>query len=176
MNRHVVLALTIMLSLGACSGPQSEETDAPPVATLDSAAPAAPPAEKTRPLVPLDATDEEREAYTKAWMDCIRTEGGAGYEEPKVIFQNLADGDAKAKKVEVACRAKQPETYEERQNRTDVSAFRDNQRQWYQCAEKAGYKLTRADENGEFGITEVGPNGDFSSPKMENCRKEAFKN
>jgi hypothetical protein len=92
-----------------------------------------------------------------------------------LLFKYLSEGDAKAKKVEATCHPKEPETYEERQKRTDVSAFRDNQRQWFQCAKKAGYKLTTPDENGEFGITEVGPNGDFASPKMESCRKEAFR-
>jgi hypothetical protein len=178
MSRHVVVALAVALSLGGCSGPAGE-SDAPPVATLQSGAPAAasstPAGEDARPLVRLDATDEEREALTKVWMDCVRTEGGAGYEEPKLLFKYLFEGDAKAKKVEATCHPKEPETYEDRQRRTDVSAFRDNQRQWFKCAEKAGYKLTKPNEDGEFGITEVGPNGDFGSPKMENCRKEAFK-
>jgi len=178
VSRRVVVALAVALSLSGCSGPRSGETDAPPVATLESAAPAAPSSaagEDARPLVRLDATDEERNAATKVWMDCVRDEGGAGYEEPKLLFKYLSEGDAKAKKVEATCHSKEPETYEERQKRTDVSAFRDNQRQWIQCAKKAGYKLTTPDENGQFGITEIGPNGDFGSPKMEACRKEAFR-
>jgi hypothetical protein len=125
--------------------------------------------------VPLDATDEERNRLTKVWTDCVTQTGGPGYEEPKMIFKYLSEGDKKALRVQAACASKMPETYEERQQRTDLATFRDNQRQWYRCAQKAGYKLTEPSEDGEFGITEVGPNGDFGSPKMENCRKEAFK-
>lgn len=162
--------------LGGCSG---EKAEAPPVATLQSAAaPAASsPAvnDDLRPLVRLDATDEEQTALVKVWSTCVQKEGGPGYEEPKMLFQYLADKDPKAIRVEAACHNKFPESYEERQRRKDIAAFRDNQRQWYRCAQQAGYKLTTPDEDGQFGITEIGPQGDFQSPGMENCRKEAFK-
>lgn len=178
LTRYVLPALAVAGLLGGCSGGGSEEADFPRVVSLKSGGPApsaSSAADDQRPLIPLDATDEEREAFGKAWMDCIRKEGGPGYEEPKMIFQYEHDKDPKAKRVRAACLPKEPETYEERQKRTDVAAFRDNQRQWQECARKAGYKLTTPDENGEFGITEIGPNGDFQSPKMENCRKAAFK-
>ena len=80
----------------------------------------------------------------------------------------------KNREIREKCASKEPETYEERQKRHDLPAFKDNQREWYKCAEKAGYDLTAPDENGEFGLAKVGPNGDAASPKMEACRKQAF--
>ncbi|MET0424837.1 MAG: hypothetical protein ABW046_13225 [Actinoplanes sp.] len=171
--RYAAPALAAAFLLGGCAEPKSE----PRVATLQSNAPSASPsadADNRRPLVRLDATDEERDALWKVWGACVTKEGGPGYENPRVIFLKQKQQDPKADVVAAACLEKQPETYEERQKRTDLVLFRDNQRQWYQCAKKAGYKVTAADENGEFGITEVGPNGDFQSPKMEKCRRDAF--
>ena len=171
--RTVAAVLAVALLLGGCSAAEPEQ-EFPRVTSFRSPAEAsAPPSD--RPLVPVDATDDERAAFQETWMACIRKVGGAKYQDPRDLKRFLADKDKNADKVRVACQSKEPETYEERQKRTDVAAFRDNQRQWRECARKAGYKLTAADENGEFGITEVGPNGDFQSEKMENCRKEAFK-
>jgi hypothetical protein len=174
---YAVAAVAVAFLAGGCS---AKPADAPKVASLRSEAPAASKAtasvDDQRPLVRLDATDEERAALAKVWTDCITKTGGPGYEEPKMIFKYLSEGDAKAKRVQAACATKNPETYEERQKRTDIAAFRDNQRQWYECAKEAGYHLTQPDENGEFGLTEIGPQGDFESPKMEACRKEAFRN
>jgi len=160
--RHAVAALAIAGLLGGCS---AAEADFPRVASIKSpelsASQPAVAGDDQRPLIPLDATTEERDALRNRWRDCLRDKGDPGSEHAT---------------VRAACRPVEPETYEERQKRTDVSAFRDNQRQWYRCAEKAGYRLTKADENGEFGLEEVGPDGDFQSPKMEKCRKEAFTN
>jgi hypothetical protein len=180
VGRLLAAALAVTCLLGGCSGAKSDpKAEAPPVATLRSAdAPAASrPAvdDDLRPLLRLDATDEERNAAVKVWADCVRTTGGPGYEEPKMIYKYLHEKDPKAKKVEAACHNKFPETYEERQKRTDLATFKDNQRQWYQCAQKAGYKLNPPDEDGVFGLSEIGPQGDFGSEKMENCRKEAFR-
>jgi hypothetical protein len=59
--------------------------------------------------------------------------------------------------------------------RTDISAYKDNQYEWYQCAKRAGYKVTAPDpETGQFGLAEVGENGDFGSPTMAACRRQAF--
>lgn len=178
LSRLAVPALAIVCLLGGCSTAE-EKTDqragSPQVASLRS--PDAPASSRgapddERPLVPLDATSEDREALWKVWGDCIMKEGD--FDNPKDIFLPENRKDPKTAEVRKTCLPKEPETYEERQKRTDIAAFRDNQREWYKCAQQAGYKLTSADENGEFGITEVGPNGDFGSPTMEACRKEAF--
>ncbi|WP_212999897.1 hypothetical protein [Winogradskya consettensis] len=163
--------------LGGCSGSTSDSsTGSPKVATLQSADVAASPStsvDDQRPLVRLDASDEEREDSIKLWAACVFKLGGPGYEDPRSLIWHR--GEAKAEKIRVACQSKEPETYEQRQQRTDIAAFRDNQREWYKCAKEAGYKLTPPEEDGQFGLTEVGPNGDFGSAKMEDCRKEAFK-
>jgi hypothetical protein len=173
--RYAVATIALAGLLTGCSG--RGETF-PRVASLQTPAPATSPAatgDDQRPLVPVDATDEERERLQNVWIDCVAKAGGAGYENPKMVYEYERQGNAKAKKVLASCRAKEPESYEERQKRTDLSAFRDNQRQWYQCAQKAGYKLTAPSEDGEFGLTEIGPNGDYESPKIEACRVAAFK-
>ena len=92
-----------------------------------------------------------------------------------MIFTPEKKNDPEAAKIRAACLPLEPESYEQRQKRTDVAAFRDNQRQWHQCAKKAGYHLTEPDENGEFGLTEVGPDGDFGSAGIQDCRVAAFK-
>ena len=173
-GRFALPALAVACLLGGCSGAKA---DNPQVASLRSPDPQSsqPTASgDQRPLIPLDATDEERDALWKVWGDCVTKEGGRGYENPKTLFLYEHQGDPKARKVRAACLSKEPESYEERLKRTDISAFRDNQRQWYKCAKEAGYQLTTPDENGEFGLVTIGANGDFQSPKMEACRKEAF--
>jgi hypothetical protein len=74
-----------------------------------------------------------------------------------------------------SCEPRQPESFEDHQLRTNPAEFKDNQREWYRCAQAAGYKLTAPDpETGQFGLTEVGPNGDAGSEKMLGCRRTAF--
>jgi hypothetical protein len=168
--------MAVVCLLAGCSDdqPAVRQFESPQVATLRSEglkASAPTDADDQRPLVPFDATDEEIEAFRKVWADCVRKEGGPGYEDRRAAW---GKGE-RDKAVRAACLAKEPESFEERQLRTDVAAYEDNQRQWYQCAQKAGYKLTPPQEHGEFGITEVGPNGDFASPRMEACRKDAFR-
>jgi len=174
--RYAVAALAATCLLGACSEPDPEM---PRVASFQSETPAA--RASAAPgdegvLVPLDATTEERDAAWNQWNACVIEKGGPSYaKDVRLLSKKDGHGDPAVEKVVAACRSKRPETYEERQKRTDLAAFRDNQRQWYECAKKQGYKVTAADENGEFGITEVGPNGDFQSPKMDKCRQDAFK-
>ena len=89
----------------------------------------------------------------------------------------ISADDPKGKAALKTCLPKQPESFEEHQLRTDVTAFQDNQREWYRCAQAAGYKLTAPDpETGQFGLTEIGPNGDADSEKMQACRRQAFAN
>jgi hypothetical protein len=178
VNRFVIPALAVVCLLGGCSGAKDDESGGSPrVASLQS--PSTPPksqetADDQRPLIAADATDEERDAAWDVWRACAKKEGGPGYEHVTPMFLKEHQQEAKVKKIRKACEPHEPETFENRLKREDISAFRDNQREWYKCAREAGYKLTKPDENGEFGITEVGPNGDFESPKMEACRKEAF--
>jgi hypothetical protein len=176
--RFALPALVTASLLGGCSGQSEPETEAPPVASLRSADPAGSKAgdpDDQRPLVPLDATEEEREALWKVWTDCITETGGPGYENPKMVYKYQSENDPKAERVLATCLPKEPETYEKRQQRTDNAAFRDNQREWYRCAKEAGYQLNPPDETGQFGLAEIGPLGDATSPGYENCRRAAFK-
>ncbi|MCO8273878.1 hypothetical protein M1L60_25095 [Actinoplanes sp. TRM 88003] len=182
-TRSALLTVALVLALAGCAGGAGEK-EAPPVATLRSAAAPASgqPAGGERPVYPMDATPDQVEAMAKPWADCLRKKGvkkpgealgllqkGGTAEDLKLIG---SQGDADAWK---ACEAKQPESFEQHQLRTSPTEFKDNQREWYRCAQAAGYKLTAPDPvTGQFGITEVGPNGDFGSEKMQECRRQAF--
>ena len=173
-SRLVIPVLTAVCLLAGCS---DKPADGQQVATLQSTGPATArtgAAEVERPLIGLDTSEREADALWKTWEDCVTKEAKGAYDSPKEVAIKERENDPKAKQIRQTCLPKEPETYEERQKQNDLAAFQDNQRQWYQCAEQAGYKLTAPDENGEFGLTEIGPKGDFRSPGMEKCRKEAF--
>lgn len=181
-TRLAVVTAGLTVLLGGCSG-GSENTDAPPVATLQSAAaPAGTSTADQRVVYPMDATEEQIVAMAKPWADCLDKEGVKKPDEAiglilkEVTVDDLgligAQQDVAAWK---ACEALQPESLEQHQMRTDPTEFKDNQREWYRCAQAAGYKLTAPDpENGRFGLTEIGPNGDAGSEKMQECRRQAF--
>ncbi|MEU7982602.1 hypothetical protein AB0B63_29225 [Micromonospora sp. NPDC049081] len=183
-RRFAVPVLVVGCLLSGCSTARTDDradgprADSSRVASLQSPDPAssspAGSVEDQRPLIPLDATNDEIEALRAVWGKCVAKVGGPGYEDGRSVIWKESQKDPRAKEVRAACRSKEPEFFDERLKRTDNAAFRDNQRQWYQCAKKAGYRLTEPDEDGEFGITEVGPNGDFQSPRMTACRREAF--
>jgi hypothetical protein len=177
----IVTASLVLLLTGCSSG--SDAKEAPQVATLQSApAPSGGPAGDQRPVYPIDATDEQVKAMAKPWTDCLRKEGAKQVEDAVMLVQKGgtakdlgrigSEEDAAAWK---ACESRQPESLEQHQLRTNPTEFKDNQREWYRCAQAAGYKLTAPDpDTGQFGITEVGPNGDFGSEKMQECRRQAF--
>jgi hypothetical protein len=175
-NRIAAVAATVLLLLlGACSS----EPEPPRVASIQTqnagSRPSSPGSSGTdeRPVVPLDATDDDIAAITRPWEACLVKEGGTKYkgQAPAMLVKGVeADDPAIA-----ACVAEQPELFEDHLQRTDPTAFKDNQREWYQCAKRQGYRLSSPDpETGQFGLTEIGPDGDFTSPKMEECRRQAF--
>ncbi len=177
-NRWIaLLAVSSACLLGGCSGGDTNEA---PVATLASGkAPqsaAATNVDDQRPLVRLDATDDEKDRLYGVWERCLAANYGPGFPGMKeVSVAAMKEQDAKAMSVTKACRAQEPEEETARLRRTDLTEFKDNQREFYKCAEDAGYKLTPPDpETGEFGLTEIGPNGDFGSPKILACQREAF--
>jgi hypothetical protein len=175
LSRLVVVATGLACLVSGCS---QDAADPPRVATLQTQASPAPSAAQTRPVFPLDATDDDKKAMVRDWENCLVTTGGPQYRgqgEILIVKEGVIADDAKSKAVFKACEARQPETYEQHQQRTDLTEFKDNQREWYRCAKEAGYKLTAPDpETGEFGLTEVGPNGDANSPKMQECKRKAF--
>jgi hypothetical protein len=181
-TRLTLATVSIAVLLTGCSS-GGEKKDAPQVATLQSAAPSTGAAAgDQRPVYPIDATDEQVAAMAKPWLECLRKEGVKKPDEAMQLVQKGgtaedlhligSEADAAAWKT---CEVEQPESAEQHQLRTDPTEFKDNQREWYRCAQAAGYKLTAPDPNtGQFGITEVGPNGDFGSEKMQECRRQAF--
>jgi hypothetical protein len=178
-RRWLALAAASLCLLAGCSDDPGK--DEAPVASLGSAgAPAAPSAaagdvNDQRPLVRLDATDEEKARLVDEWAECLTKEGGPGFRDPGTGDFKRALLDSKSKPALAACAAKEPEDYDARQARTNPSAYRDNNREWYQCAKEQGYRLTAPDpDTAEFGLTEIGPNGDFDSPKINQCKRQAF--
>jgi hypothetical protein len=133
----------------------------------------------------VDATEEQIKAVGKPWIDCLRKEG---VKKPELALELVTQKGATTKDLGMiglqgdvaawkACEPRQPESAEQQQLRMSPTEFKDNQREWYRCAQAAGYKLTAPDpETGQFGLTEVGPNGDAHSEKMEDCRRKAFTN
>ncbi|MFG1608654.1 hypothetical protein [Actinoplanes sp. NPDC049265] len=170
-------ALGLVILLAGCSGPDAEP---PRVASLRTPAPSSAPATAAgeRPVYPIGATDKEREAISEPWVACLVAEGGPKWKNDAgpLLQKGVRPADyPEGKKVLEACLDKQPEAYDDHQKRTDPASFTDNQREWYECAKGAGYKLTSPDpDTGEFGLTEVGPNGDAGSPKFLACKKKAF--
>jgi hypothetical protein len=181
-DRTRLSRLTIVIAgLGLLVGCSGESTEAPRVASVQSESPAAnASAESTdrRPVFSLDATEDDKSAMAKPWQDCMVKNAGAKYRnsaEELIMKGGVSADDSKGKAALKSCLPKQPESFEEHQLRTDLTAFKDNQREWYRCAQAAGYKLGAPDRNtGQFGLTEIGANGDFGSPAMQECKRKAF--
>jgi hypothetical protein len=177
LSRFALVIAGLAGLLAGCSG---GNTETPTVATLQSQA--APSASSQgsgeRPVFPFDATADDKLAMAKPWADCMVENGGPGYKnsaEELIQKGGFVAGDAKGKAALETCRPRQPEAFDEHQRRTDLTAYKDNLREWYQCAQAAGYKLTAPDpETGQFGLAEVGRKGDFGSPAMQECMRKAF--
>jgi hypothetical protein len=169
------LTLVLAVLVGGCS---SGKTETPAVATLQSPAAVASRPVDQRPVFPIDATDDDKLAMAKPWVDCLVENAGPRYRDSAaelIMKGGILTDDAKGRAAVQTCLPQQPETYAEHQRRTDLTAFKDNQREWYRCAEAAGYRLTAPDpDTGQFGLTEIGPDGDYGSPKMQECERKAF--
>lgn len=180
--KRTFVALSLLVLLGGCSGAEDRpgaEAGAPQVASLrsDPAPSSAPAVRNQRPIVPIDATEEDLKKLALPWAACLHEENPSVYTGGPDTYLSLYKGVDQTEPAVKACLPKQPEFFDEHLLRTDPSAFKDNQREWYRCAQAAGYKLTAPDpDTGQFGITEVGPNGDFGSEKMQECRRQAFAN
>jgi hypothetical protein len=180
--RISVLALLVGMT-AACSGSGGGTDAAEPTvaaiagtrpASTDSAAPED--VNARRPFIRHDASEQEITALYTAWTECLIANGakrGASLKE--TLVQAERPKDAKAKKMSKACRVKQPESWDEREERTNPSLFKEHNLKMYRCAQKKGYKLTTPDEQtGQFGLTKITALGDFGSPGIVACEKEAF--
>jgi hypothetical protein len=175
-----VLALGVVFLVG-CSGPtpidDAGETGVASVATASATASASAVAvDDRRPLIRFDTSEDEKTRLFQAWTHCLVTEGGSQWSEPKRVMNAPgAATDPKNTAVLAACRAHEPEDEDVREARTDPAAYREHNREWYRCAKAKGYALTTPDpDTGEFGLTRVGPNGDFGSAKITACKVKAF--
>lgn len=174
-------AIVVAGFIGLLAGCSAGNTETHRVATLQSqAAPAgaSSASAEQRPVFPLDATEDDKLAMTRPWVDCMVEHAGPGYRnsgDELIMKGGFITDDPKGQAALQTCLPRQPEAFDEHQRRTDLTEFRDNQREWYQCARAAGYKLTAPDpDTGQFGLAEVGPNGDFGSPAMQECKRKAF--
>jgi hypothetical protein len=172
-TRAKVVALSLLVLVAGCSGAK-QDADAPAVASLQSAPPSsAATAKSERPIVPVDATDDDINAMAQPWLACLVKQGGDRYKS--WTAEALHKGVDETDRVIRACLPKMPETLQDHLKRTDLSAFKDNEREFYQCAKREGYKLTDPDPvTGQFGLTSIGPNGDADSPKWKECERQAF--
>jgi len=168
MSRRT-LAIVMVALLAGCS---SATAETPP------AAPASAPAGDQRPVFRFDATEDEKKAMAKPWVDCLVKNAGRKYQdkaEELIGKGGVTADDPKGEAALRTCLPQQPEAFDEHQRRTDLTAFRDNQREWYKCARAAGYQLTAPDpDTGQFGLSRIGPNGDFDSPAIQECKRKAF--
>src|SRR4051794_25966935 len=124
LSRFVLAATVLAGPVAGCS----PGTDAPPrVATLQTgAAPVTSSSAATdrRPIFPLDATDDDKQAMSRAWENCLVQAGGPSYRGAAelLIGKGAVDADSPARAAVIArCADQQPETFEDHQERTDLT-------------------------------------------------------
>src|SRR5690349_14355697 len=90
MVRFAVPALVVGCLLAGCSAaPTDDRVDGSRVASVQSPTTGATgraDVEDRRPLIPLDATNDEIEALRAAWGRCVAKEGGPGYEDGRSVI------------------------------------------------------------------------------------------
>jgi len=180
----VVLIALVTLSVASCSAGEADSgasgdrvASVPQASEAGAATPTrAVQAEDQRPLVRTDATEQESKRLYLTWEKCLVEKGGSRYRGwGEVARVKGVDHRATKDAAQTACSAQLPETYEEREQRTDLSAFKDDNLQMYRCAKAKGYHLGAPDpDTGQFGLTSIGPQGDAGSAGMEECRRKAF--
>ena len=171
-------AVSVCLFASGCSSPP--EAAPPRIATLRSAdaVPASAKAdpEDLRPLIRIDTSPAEQDRLFQVYFGCLTDAYGTtdAYTKKWAVEREMAK-DPKWLDAKAACHPKEPEDWQERLKRGDLVAFKANQYDFYKCAKAKGYKLTAMDdETGEFGLTEIGPNGDWDSDGIKNCERQAF--
>jgi hypothetical protein len=129
-----------------------------------------------RPFIRHDASEQEKSALYAEWSECLKENGAKkSASQKEIMVQASRPQNAQAKKMAKACREKQPEAWDEREERTDPTLFKEHNLKMYRCAKAKGYKLTSPDEKtGQFGLTKITALGDFESPGILACQKEAF--
>ena len=137
-TKTLAAALLSVCLLSACSEPEEKKAD---IATLQSTAPA-PAATATaggpeRPVVRPDDGPEEFDRYVEVWGACLRKEGATTDTGIKPRIRQDAKGQAAAKK----CDHLYPETWMEREARTNPD-YVDLLRVTAQCLKSRGHDVT----------------------------------
>jgi hypothetical protein len=181
-SRLSVLALIVGMSAACSGGGGGTAAVEPTVAAIAGTRPASTSSAPSddvnsrRPFIRHDASEQEKSALYAEWSECLRENGAKrSASEKEIMVQAYRPQNAKAKKMAKACLEKQPESWEEREERTDPSLFKEHNLKMYRCAKAKGYKLTSPDEKtGQFGLTKITALGDFGSPGILACQKEGF--
>jgi hypothetical protein len=181
-SRLSVLALLVGMT-AACSGDGAGTAAAEPtVAAIAGTSPAATGSapsgdvDSRRPFIRPDTSEQEKSALYAEWTECLKQNGAMkSASQKEITVQASRPQSAQAKKMAKACREKQPETWEEREERADPTLFKEHNLKMYRCAKAKGYKLTSPDEKtGQFGLAKITSLGDFDSPGIQACQQEAF--
>ncbi|UQU62787.1 hypothetical protein COUCH_27625 [Couchioplanes caeruleus] len=135
--RGLAAAALCLFAAAACSQPASSGNSR--VATLDSAAPGQPASTGVpeRPVLRPDDGREEFDRYVAIFTQCLRKEGATVGSGPK---PRMGD-DPKSKAAARACDHLYPETWMEREARTNPR-YVDRLRETAQCLKEHGHEVT----------------------------------
>jgi hypothetical protein len=136
--RNGILGVVVgVVCLTGCSSASGQTDEDPPVATLQSAAPApSSPAAADRPVMRPDDGPEEFDRYVEVYDKCLRDEGISQAKGLKAPIPDTAEGKAAVKK----CAHLYPETWLDRERRTNPK-FLDLLRQTAQCLKGKGHDV-----------------------------------
>jgi hypothetical protein len=141
-----LLALTVaVLALAACSDSGSKAEDKPAVATLHSAGPKSTPSgnvEDQRPLVRLDASQEESMRLRVPWLECLRDGGVPGLDVGGRYWKPTEEEGGPHNAVYKACRPKEPELEIQRLKRNNNGEYMDRYRAFLKCMRDAGVDVS----------------------------------
>ncbi|WP_199516367.1 hypothetical protein [Nucisporomicrobium flavum] len=177
--RWAALGVAVVGLVAGCSS-GDDDAGGGKVATLASADGPKPSAsvgvDDQRPVIRLDATEAEREQLWHMWEACLVKEGGSEFRGQKGVYlEKLHGEDPTYKPVFAKCAAKEPEDYVSRLERTDPAASKDAWHRLYLCVKGKVYKVNSPEpDTGAFGLSEIGPQGDWGSRGIKDCEKQVY--
>ncbi|MGA5301803.1 hypothetical protein ACPCHT_17875 [Nucisporomicrobium flavum] len=177
--RWAALGVAVVGLVAGCSS-GDDDAGGGKVATLASADGPKPSAsvgvDDQRPVIRLDATEAEQEQLWHTWEACLVKEGGSEFRGQKGVYlEKLHGEDPTYKPVFAKCAAKEPEDYVSRLERTDPAASKDAWHRLYLCVKGKGYKVNSPEpDTGAFGLSEIGPQGDWGSRGIKDCEKQVY--
>ena len=171
----LVLAALSMSVLGACSGgsDESSEPTGSGVASIPRASSTSVPDRTTaaaaveRPLIRLDSTPDEIQRLFDNYTKCLDDKGVPSKKQRASSDRVLTD---KEKAGVAACAGKEPEDYQEREQREHPAAFKDKQRKQVKCMREHGLAI----ETNAEGWGYTNPARDMGSAWDKKCERQAF--